>query len=230
MASITDQARGAPKRIVFPEGEEEKVLRAAQIVADEGIAHPIVIGRPEVIKARGSELGLDLAEISVVNPASDARLEGYVDMLWKMRRRKGITRASARKQMRGSRTAFGMMMVNNADADGLVGGVTAAYPATIRPALQIIGTRPDVDKAAGMYIVITPGHVKFLADTHRQHRARRRDAGADGDARRRYGARVGDHAAHRHAVLFQFRRRAAPPEREGRQGHLARQSPSDPTS
>jgi malate dehydrogenase (oxaloacetate-decarboxylating)(NADP+) len=165
MWSITAQARRAPKRIVFPEGEEEKILRAAQIVKGDGVAHPILVGRPDVIRQRAEEIGVELDGITIANPDGDARVEGYVDVLWKRRQRKGVTRAMAQKTLRRSRTTFAMMMLHQGDADGLVGGLTAPYPETMRPALQIIGVRPDVTRAAGMYMVITRGHVKFLADT-----------------------------------------------------------------
>jgi len=165
MWSITAQARRHPKRIVFPEGEETAILRAAQTCRDDGIARPILLGRPEKIRERALALGLETADLEIVNPVKDARMQTYVDALWRRRQRRGVTRSAAQRTLRRSRTAFGLMMVSQGDADGYVGGLTAAYPETMRPALQIIGVREDVTRAAGMYMVITRGDVKFLADT-----------------------------------------------------------------
>ena len=165
MWGIISMARKDPKRIVFPEGEEEKVLRAAVIAKEDGIANPVVVGRPPVIRTKAEELGIDLTGIAVVDNYLDENLDSYVDALYRMRRRRGMTRALAHKRVRRSRTHFGMMMLHAGHADGLVGGITAPYPDTLRPALQIIGVREDVTRAAGMYMAITRGDVKFLADT-----------------------------------------------------------------
>lgn len=165
MWGITSMARKDPKRIVFPEGEEEKVLRAAAIAHEDGIAKPILVGRPPVIETKANELGVDLTGIDIVDNYLDERLDGYVDALYSMRRRRGMTRSLAHKRVRRSRTHFGMMMLHAGHADGLVGGLAAPYPDTMRPALQIIGVREDVTRAAGMYMAITRGDVKFLADT-----------------------------------------------------------------
>ncbi len=165
MWNITARARRAPKRIVFPEGEESKVLRAAQIVESEGIGSPVLIGRRAAITSLAEELNVDLERIQIVEPRKDARLERYIQSYWRLRQRKGVTLQRAQRLMRRSRTAFGLMMLRSDDADGLVAGLTQAYPETIRPALQIIGVRDDVTRAAGMYMVITRGHAKFLADT-----------------------------------------------------------------
>ena len=164
MWGITERAKGNPKRIVFPEGEDQRILRAAFIVREEGIAEPILLGRPERVAARAAELGVDIGGIEVVDIAQDPRAEMYIDTLWKMRRRKGMTRRTAERRVRRSRNYFGTMMVHAGHADGLVSGVSQAYPETLRPALQIIGVRPDVSRAAGMYMVITRNDVKFLAD------------------------------------------------------------------
>jgi malate dehydrogenase (oxaloacetate-decarboxylating)(NADP+) len=165
MWGITAMARKEPKRIVFPEGEEEKVMRAAAVVSEDGIAKPILIGRPDVIEQQAAELGIDLTGIRLVDNYRDDHLEEYVEMLYRRRRRKGMTRPSAHKRVRRSRTHFGLMMLEAGHADGLVGGITAPYPDTLRPALQIIGVREGVTRAAGMYMAITRGDVKFLADT-----------------------------------------------------------------
>ena len=165
MWKITGVARSSPKRVVFPEGEEDKILRAAQIIVDGNIAKPILIARPDVAKARSEALGLSLEGIDIVDRGSLPKMEDYVETLWRLRRRKGLTRVQAHKNLERSRTHYGMMMVYRGDADGLVSGLTANYPETIRPALQVIGVRENVKHAAGLYIVITKNDVKFLADT-----------------------------------------------------------------
>jgi malate dehydrogenase (oxaloacetate-decarboxylating)(NADP+) len=165
MWKITGVARSSPKRVVFPEGEEDKILRAAQIIVDGGIAQPILIGRPAVVKARSDALGLGLDGVSIVDRASFPKLGDYIEAYWTLRQRKGLTRVQARKNLERSRTHYGMMMVYCGDADGLVSGLTSNYPETIRPALQIIGVRKGIRRAAGLYMVITKDDVKFLADT-----------------------------------------------------------------
>jgi malate dehydrogenase (oxaloacetate-decarboxylating)(NADP+) len=154
MSRIVQRAQRAPKRIVFPDGDNIKVLRACQIIVDEGIAHPILLGHERKIGQRAEELDIDLAGIEVLNPS---------DALKQLRCRKGVTAASAARLM-NRRIHFGMMMVRRGDADGLVAGLTAPYPDTIRPALQILGIRSDVRRATGMYMMLLKNDVKFFAD------------------------------------------------------------------
>ncbi|HZO14367.1 MAG TPA: NADP-dependent malic enzyme [Polyangiaceae bacterium] len=165
MWNITARAKARARRVVYPEGDEAKILRAASIVVDEGIAHPILIGSRERLAEVAEEAGVDLEGMHIINPAEAAELERYAEVYWKKRQRKGVTQALARRVLRRNRTAFGMLMVECGDADGLVAGLAQSYPETIRPALQVIGTRPDIERAAGMYMVITKSEVKFLADT-----------------------------------------------------------------
>jgi malate dehydrogenase (oxaloacetate-decarboxylating)(NADP+) len=138
-------AKNSPRRIVFPEGEAEKILRAAQIVTDEGLAQPVLIGNPDRIVGRARAMGLSLRDITIIDPPRSPELDGYVETFWKMRDRKGVTEADAKRILSRSRTYFGMMMLYAGDADGLVSGLTSNYPETIRPALQIIGVRDDRD-------------------------------------------------------------------------------------
>jgi malate dehydrogenase (oxaloacetate-decarboxylating)(NADP+) len=165
MRKIFALAKATEARIVFPEGEDDKILRAAQIVVDERICRPILLGRPEVIEARARELTLDLSEADIVWPPDFPRLAEYVEAYWAKRRRKGMTRYDAQKLMSRERRAFGMMMVDAGDADGIVSGINASYPDTIRPALQIIGLRAGVRRAAGMYMMLKGHDVLFCADT-----------------------------------------------------------------
>jgi malate dehydrogenase (oxaloacetate-decarboxylating)(NADP+) len=163
--NITETAKANPRRIVFPESEADNVLRAAQRVVEAGIAEPILLGPPDRIERRAAELGLDLCGVTLVDPRNDERFERYVDAYFAKRQRKGVKRHDAVKTLRRTRTAFGLMMLDQGDADGLVAGEQQDYPATIRPALQIIGVRRGVKHAAGMYMVVTKRDVKFLADT-----------------------------------------------------------------
>jgi malate dehydrogenase (oxaloacetate-decarboxylating)(NADP+) len=163
MSRIVARAKSAPKRIVFPEGDNIKVLRACQIVLDEGIAKPILLGAERRIRQRAAELDLDLDGVEIVHPAESPRQPAYVHDFLELRCRKGVTHENAGRLV-NRRIYFGMMMVRQGDADGLVAGLTAPYPDTIRPALQVLGTRPDVRRASGMYMMLLKNDVKFFAD------------------------------------------------------------------
>lgn len=158
-------ARSAPRRVVFPEGEADKIIKAAGIVRDEEIAQPILLGRPEIIHARAQQLDVDLTGIQIVHPPDWPDLERYIEEYWILRRRKGVTRYSAQKAVTRERKLFGMLMVHLGDADGCVSGLTASYAETIRPALQIIGLAPGYRRAAGMYMLLKGQSVLFCADT-----------------------------------------------------------------
>ncbi len=163
MRRIVQRAQAAPKRIVFPEGDNIKVLRACQIVLDEGIARPILLGQEKRIRQRAAELDLDLEGVTIVHPADAPRHPDYVKSFLEMRCRKGVTEEGATRWV-NRRIYFGMMMVHHGDADGIVAGLTAPYPETIRPALQVLGIRPDVRRATGMYMMLLKNDVKFFAD------------------------------------------------------------------
>src|SRR4051812_12561902 len=137
--NITESAKSDPRRIVFPESESDNILRAAQRVIEEGIAHPILLGVPERIHEHARILGLHLEQATIVDPRACERLDDYVDGYWLKRQRKGVTRHAAYKEIRRSRTAFGLMMLELGDADGLVAGGRPDYSAAIPPAPPIIG-------------------------------------------------------------------------------------------
>jgi malate dehydrogenase (oxaloacetate-decarboxylating)(NADP+) len=163
---IAVKAKQSPRRIVFPEGDQPKVLRACQQIIDEGIARPILLGWAENIARQVAALDLHgvLDHVEIVNPRESPSLDRYTDELWKLRNRKGVTREVASRLMQ-RRNPHGMMMVRQGDADGLVSGLTMSYPETIRPALQIVGTAPGVSHITGMYMmVLKSGEVKFFAD------------------------------------------------------------------
>jgi len=164
MHDLKDRARQDPRRVVFPEGEHDKILRAAKVLVDEGLAHPILLARRDRIAGRLKELDLPEDRVTILCPKTSDKLEAYVDRLHELRRRKGLTREDAEHLMH-SHNYFGTMMVEMGDADGLISGISQHYPETIRPALQIIGTRKGVERVAGAYILILHNRVVFLADT-----------------------------------------------------------------
>ncbi|HEX2093528.1 MAG TPA: phosphate acyltransferase, partial [Longimicrobiaceae bacterium] len=165
MRDIMIQARRDPRRIVYPEGEHERVIRAAALVVQQGIALPVLVGRADRIRARAQELGVPLDGIAVVDRLGDEeRLERYAQRLWRRRQRKGMTLADARAEVRRA-VPFGCMMVLEGDADGLVAGEDMHYPETIRPALQAVGTAPGVSHVAGLYMMVLEREILFFADT-----------------------------------------------------------------
>ncbi len=160
------KARKDPRYVVFAEGDNLKVLKAAQICYEEGICFPILLGEKEVITALAAANGLDIEDIVIVDPKSageDARREKYGGQFFGMRGRKGINRYEATKIMK-DRVHFGCMMVKNGEADALIAGPGRDYSGRLRPALQIIGTEPGIKKIAGMYILLTKKGPLFLAD------------------------------------------------------------------
>ncbi|MBI5476440.1 MAG: NADP-dependent malic enzyme [Ignavibacteriales bacterium] len=163
MRVFVHQARKSPKKIVFPEGEEAKILRAAQIVIDDGIAHPILLGDPKIIEQKVKEMSIDLSGIEVINPLSSPKYKEYVSKFYDYRKRRGITRFDAERLMK-IENYYGMMMVREGDADGLISGLTQHYPDTVRPALQIIGHKEGTDVVAGLYMMIFKNQIIFIAD------------------------------------------------------------------
>ncbi len=163
MRSVIVRAKQRPKRIVFPEGEELKILRAAERLVEEEIAKPILLGRPQTIRARMEEHGLELDGIEIVDPAHSPKLEIYAEELYGLRNRRGVTRSEA-EHLLSNPNMFGSMMVNLGDADAMVAGIAQHYPDTIRPALQVIRVKTDA-RVAGVYMMVFQNDVKFFADT-----------------------------------------------------------------
>jgi malate dehydrogenase (oxaloacetate-decarboxylating)(NADP+) len=163
MRTVIHKAQRAPKRIVFPEGTEEKVLRASQIILDEEIAQPILLGDREVIKEKITMLDLDLSGVEIIDPIHAQKFDEYVSKFYDMRKRKGVTQKDARNLIQRP-INYGMMMVHTGDADGLVAGLTQHYPDTIRPALQIIKAMPGISTIAGLYMLVFKNDVKFITD------------------------------------------------------------------
>ncbi len=166
MSRVITRAKQNPKRVVFAEAEHYKILKAAQILVDEGIATPVLLGNKEIIQAMIKENGLtDLNNVEIIEPylARDKRIE-YGEILYKKRHRKGLEKEEGRKLMR-DRNYFGAMMVETGEADALISGLTTDYATTIRPALQVIGVAEGVNRVAGMYILISKKGTFFFADT-----------------------------------------------------------------
>jgi len=165
--NITQKAKRNPKRVVFAEADNYKTLKAAQIVAEEGIAKPILLGKVKKIQELVDEYSLELGDIPIIDPRSSSendRKQKFAELLFEKRKRRGITLLEARDMMR-SRNYFGSAMVEFGEADALISGLTRNYASTIRPALKVIGTDDDVTKIAGMYILFTKNGPFFFADT-----------------------------------------------------------------
>lgn len=156
--------RGDSPRIVYPEGDQIKVISAAQMCIEEQIAQPILIGDEQEIREIASANEVSLEGIEIVDPTVDPRTDRYVDAYYQLRQRKGITLMEARRTLR-NRNYFGAMMVAQGDADGFVSGLTRSYPDTLRPTLQIIGPATPSQLVAGAHIVVFPHQVKVFADT-----------------------------------------------------------------
>ncbi|MEJ0031767.1 MAG: NADP-dependent malic enzyme [Bacteroidota bacterium] len=161
---IIDQAKKNPKRVVFAEADTPKILKAAQVIQDEGIAIPILLGNREQIIKLIEEYKLDLEDCKIVDPREEKeKLDSYAKVLFEKRQRKGMTYFDARKLLQ-TRNAFGAMMVAVGDADALISGLTRDYSKVISPALQIIGMAAGVNRVAGMYIIMNKKGTFFFGD------------------------------------------------------------------
>jgi malate dehydrogenase (oxaloacetate-decarboxylating)(NADP+) len=162
---LGSKARKNPKRVVFAEADNYKILRAAQIVKDEGIAIPILLGNKEKINALIDENKIDLGDVTIIDPIEDSTTRArYGEVFYNKRQRKGITIYEATKLMR-DRNHFAPMMVELGEADALISGLTKNYPSTIKPALQILGKEEGINKVAGMYVMLSNKGTLFFSDT-----------------------------------------------------------------
>ncbi|HXB11745.1 MAG TPA: NADP-dependent malic enzyme, partial [Bacteroidia bacterium] len=167
LKSLTAKARQNPKRVVFAEADNYKVLKAAQQVRDEGIAKPILLGDAEKIKSLIKEYNLNMPDVPIVDPRSqeeESRRHKFGDVLFQKRKRRGYTLFEARKTMR-ERNYFGAMMVETEVADVMISGITRKYSDPIKAALETVGVHPDVKRVAGMYILLSKQGPFFFADT-----------------------------------------------------------------
>ena len=164
MHGVFDQAKNDPRRIVFPEGEAHKIVRAAKILAEEGICRPVLLGSAAVIGELLAQHEVPAGAVEVIEPGADPRREAYAAALSEMRWRRGVTPERSRALVRDP-VYFGNMMVHLKDADGLIAGLTMSYPDSIRPALQIHKTREGIHRAAGIYLLLFEDRMLFIADT-----------------------------------------------------------------
>ena len=165
LRTITNKAKSSPKRVVFAEADNYKILKAAQIVRDEGIAIPILLGDKEKISQIMLENELEIEGVVIINPLEDLNTcNKYAELLYKKRQRRGVTLFESKKLMR-DRNYFGAAMVQFGEADALISGLTKEYGSTIKPALQVIGIEEGVNRVAGMYMMLTKNGPVFFGDT-----------------------------------------------------------------
>jgi malate dehydrogenase (oxaloacetate-decarboxylating)(NADP+) len=164
MRGIINRSLQDPRRVVFPEGEAARMLRAARIVADEGIAYPILLGNEKTIRRRAEADGVSLEDIAIEDPAASPRREAYAHSLWERRQRKGLSLGEAQRRLFNG-NYFGSMMVARGDADAMLTGMTTTYPEALRPALEVIGADPGAGLVAGMYMLVFEKRVVFCGDT-----------------------------------------------------------------
>jgi len=161
------KAKSDPRRLVFAEADNIKILKVAQLLFDEGVAYPILLGNKERIRATAAANRIEIEEFPIVDPRSeeqDERRKRYTDIFFQKRQRRGFNKYESTKIIR-DRNYFGCMMVETGEADAMISGLTKNYPDTIRPAIEIIGTEDGVKEIAGMYLMLTKKGPLFLADT-----------------------------------------------------------------
>ncbi len=163
MRGLMTRAQQEPQRIVFPEGEDPRILRAARILADEGIAHPILLGDPDAIRRQADDAAVTLEDIELANPRTAADQEALAQELWGRRQRRGITLREARARVLDP-MYYGLLMLRGGRADALVAGEDLHYPDTIRPALEVIGAEPGRRHVSGIYMMIFQQQTFFFAD------------------------------------------------------------------
>ena len=165
--SLANKAKSAPKRVVFAEADTFKILKAAHVAKDEGIAIPILLGNKEKIIGLIEEHNLDMGDTEIFDcwlPEEETRRNEFGDWLWNKRKRRGLTQYEARRHMR-DRNYFGAMLVETGVADAMISGLTRQYGAPIKPAFDVIGVRDNVSRVAGLYIIVTKRGPYFFADT-----------------------------------------------------------------
>jgi malate dehydrogenase (oxaloacetate-decarboxylating)(NADP+) len=169
MKPLFSAAKKAPRRVVYAEGEDERVLRAAQIAVDEGLARPILVGRPQVIEQRMERLGLRVRpgrELDLVNPESDPRYRDYWTTYHQLAERKGVSPDAARLEMRRRNTLIAAMMIYKGEADGMLCGTFGNHAEHLHFVDQVIGLRAGVRQYAAMNALILPGRTVFICDTY----------------------------------------------------------------
>jgi malate dehydrogenase (oxaloacetate-decarboxylating)(NADP+) len=164
MRGIINRAQQDPKSVVFPEGEELRILRAAQIMVDEGIAHPILLGRESRIRTTAKEYGVSLDGIRIEDPSTSEHRDRYAQFLFERRQRKGLSLSEAQQRIQKG-AYYGTVKVAMGDAAAIVGGLGKHYPETVRPALEVIGAHHVTKLASGLYMLVFDNRVVFCGDT-----------------------------------------------------------------
>lgn len=157
------KAQKNPKRVVYPEGEQENIIRAAQAVFSDKIALPILIGNEKFIKSEIERIGFDVKDFTIMDPTNCEKCEEYAQAFFRKRQRKGATIWDSKSLIKDP-NYFGSMMVEMGDADALISGYASSYPNTIRPALECVGVKEGFKIVSGMYIVVTKKDTYFFAD------------------------------------------------------------------
>jgi malate dehydrogenase (oxaloacetate-decarboxylating)(NADP+) len=165
MHLVVHKAQKQPRRrIVFPEGEEETIIRAAHAIAEDRIARPVLLGRPEVIEQKAQQLGFALRDYDAIDIANSRQRQLYADELYRLRSRKGMTPARAATRILDP-TIYALMMVRLGEADGFAGGLGRPYAETIRPAIRLVGLRPGVSRVSALHLLVLKDRLYFFADT-----------------------------------------------------------------
>ncbi len=158
------KAQKNPRRVVYPEGEEEKIIRAAHVSYNDNICKPVLLGNLEIIKTNIENLGYDENEFTIIDPETSKKASEYASLFYKKRQRKGATLKQSKELMKNP-VYFGSMMVDQNDSDAMISGLTTNYSTTIKPALQCVGIKDGFKVVSGLYIVVTKKDVFFFADT-----------------------------------------------------------------
>jgi malate dehydrogenase (oxaloacetate-decarboxylating)(NADP+) len=149
--------------VIFPEGEDERVIRASHLIRQENIAIPVLVGQKSKIKSIAKALNIPTKDLEIVDPMKCERRQEFIDEFYRMRQRKGVTQGAAKRFM-ARRYYFAAMMLKMGEADAMISGITQQYPAALRPVLQVIGTRPDMKHVAGLFLLIFKNEMKIFAD------------------------------------------------------------------
>ncbi|MEA3297059.1 MAG: phosphate acyltransferase, partial [candidate division Zixibacteria bacterium] len=164
MRIVASKAKREPKKVVFPEGCSTRILRAAHIIAKDGMGYPIVLGEPETIHAIAREHEIDIDGIEILNSHSSDRMQMYAEKYYQKRRRLGVTMNKALFKLRNP-VYFGIMMLETGDCDAFLSGVTSDYPSTIRPALEIIDLNEGISRVSGLFAMIQKDKIYLFSDT-----------------------------------------------------------------
>ncbi|MBX3045247.1 MAG: NADP-dependent malic enzyme [Candidatus Kapabacteria bacterium] len=165
MYRVYQKAKKSPKKIVLPEGDNPKIIKAATLAKEMNIAQPILLGDFNMIKSVADKHAYDISNIEIIDPKTYSNTDKYVHDFYILRQRKGFIKTESETKILGSRNYFGSMMVRSGDADGMVTGVTQHYPDALRPSLEVVGRSSEYKVVSGLYLVKSKNKMFFLADT-----------------------------------------------------------------